>query len=248
MLTKPIYMPDNLSAAPIDFAWSDEIASSLLGDYDELPTRLNNAISATNYKANATLTLAALEWVIYRLGGHTNIHDALHRVEAAWASIIDKRYARCLDFDDVRNDVDCKGNPDGPLQTALCVLEDMHFALSNDRANLGLTTLQATYLAQLVLPTASGYEDWLRRTLEALTAAYPLSPSFVPYSDTYDHSAEPPIPRAWFESLTVPPNAAADHAAWDTFLRGLNPDDNPYLVPADEMRANGFVGKPYRMN
>lgn len=246
MLTQPAYMPTDLAVAPLDFDWDNGIAVSL-SDPDEQPVRLVKAIWAVNYKAKAALGLVCLEWVFWRLHGRADVSDPLQRIEAAWASTVDKAYAKSLDFDNVRDDVHSKGNPAGPRQTALNLLDDLHFAWVRDRTALEWATAKSANLARMVLPASSGYEAWLQRTLAALTAAYPCSAAFDHNARTFDHSAEPPIPRAWFESLTVPPDAAADRAAWDAFLRSLNPADNPYLVPADEMRAAGFVGEPYRM-
>lgn len=246
MLTQPNFMPPDLATPALDYEWDHGIAVAL-GEPDEQPTRLAKAIWAINYKAKMALGLMSLEWVIWRLKGRTDITDALQRLEAAWASTVDPRYARSLDFDDIRDELVKKGDPDGLLQSALIALDDLHYQFSESSGSLEQEAIKCPNLAQYVLPASAGFEAWLQRTLAALAAAYPCSPSFDSSADSFDHSGEPPIPRAWFESLSVPPDAAADRAAWDAFLRGLNPDDNPYLVPADEMKAEGFVGEPYRM-
>ncbi|NTX14389.1 hypothetical protein HUA76_26660 [Myxococcus sp. CA056] len=246
MLHRPRYMPADLSSAPLSFAWSNEIAVSF-SDPNAQPRQLVEKVWSLDYKAKAALGLACLEWVLFRLDGHTDVGDPLQRVEAAWASILDKGYARSLDFDDVRDEVNRKGDPDGPRQKALLLLDDLHFAWGKSRTALEWTAVKSAHLARRVVPASSGYEDWLERTLDALSAAHPCSAGFSHSARTFDHSAEPPIPRAWFESLTVPLDEAADRAAWDAFLRGLDPGDNPYLVLADELRAEGFRGEPYRL-
>lgn len=246
MLTQPSFMPPDLAAPALDYEWDHSIAIAL-GEPDEQPARLAQAIWAINYKAKMALALTSLEWVLWRLKGRTDITDALQRIEAAWASTVDPKYARSLDFDDVRDELVRKGDPDGLRQSALIRLDHLHFHFTDNRTTLELEAIKCPNLAQYVLPANAGFEAWLQRTLAALTTAYPCSPSFDRGGREFDHSAEPPIPRAWFESLTVPPDAAADRAAWDAFLRSLNPADNPYLVPADEMRSEGFVGEPYRM-
>ena len=246
MLTQPGFMPADLATPALDYEWDHGIVGKL-GDPDEQPARLVKAIWAINYKAKMALALTSLEWVLWRLNGRTDITDPLQRIEAAWASTVDRRYSRALEFKDVRNDVVRKGNPDGLRQTALIRLHYLHFLFAKSRSAVEFESIACVNLAHYVLPASAGFEPWLQRTLAALTAAYPVSASFDNTARTYDHSGEPPIPRAWFESLTVPPDAAADRAAWDAFLRSLNPADNPYLVPADEMRAEGFVGEPYRM-
>jgi hypothetical protein len=246
MLIQPSFMPPGLATPALDYEWNHRIANSL-EDPDKQPARLGRAVAAINYKAKMALALTSLEWVLWRLNGRTDVSDPLQRIEAAWASTVDPSYSRELDFNDVRDERVRKGNPDGLRQSALIRLEDLHFEFVDSGSELELEAIKCPNLAQYVLPASAGFEEWLQRTLAALTAAYPCGASFDRSADSFDHSAEPPIPRAWFETLTVPPDAEADRAAWDAFLRSLNPADNPYLVPADEMRAAGFVGEPYRM-
>lgn len=54
-----------------------------------------------------------------------------------------------------------------------------------------------------MLPANAEFKTWRQRTRAALAAAYPCSTSFVRSARTFDHGTEPPIPRTWFESLTV---------------------------------------------
>lgn len=246
MLTQPSFMPPDLAKPPLDYEWDHGIVGKL-GDPDQQPARLVKAIWAINYKAKMALALTSLEWMLWRLNGRTDISDPLQRIEAAWASTVDHRYAKALDFNDVRDDLVRKGNPDGLRQTVLIRLNHLHFQFVKSRSALEREAIKCVHLAHYVLPASAGFEAWLKRTLAALTKAYPCSDSFDRDARTFDHSAEPPIPRAWFESLTVPPKAAADRAAWDAFLSSLNPAENRYLIPAKKMRTAGFVGEPYRM-
>jgi hypothetical protein len=247
MLNQPKYIRSNIVDLPLDFDWNNAIAVEVRNP-DAQPTRLAQAIWAINFKAKMALALTCLEWIFWRLNTRTDVSDGLRRIEAAWAATIHTDYSRDLDFDDIRDDVHHKGNPDGPRQTALILLDRLHMGWRRNHPGVEQIAIMCAHLAQRVLPHGGDYETWLQETLTALTSAYPVGPDFRRSERSYDHSSESPIPRAWFESLTVPPNNVSDRIAWDAFLRGLRPADNPYLVPPDEMRANGFIGEPYRMD
>src|SRR5262245_10221503 len=137
MLTQPSFVPPDLATPALDYEWDHGIANSL-DDPDEQPARLGRAVAAVNYKAKMALALTSLEWVLWRLNGRTDVSDPLQRIEAAWASTVDHRYARSLDFKDVRDDLVRKGNPDGLRQTALLRLDYLHFQFGKSRSALEL--------------------------------------------------------------------------------------------------------------
>lgn len=247
MLTTPHHIPSAITTASLTFNWSGSIAVAIR-DPDEQPQRLAEAIWAVNYKAKAALALVCLEWTIWRLSGHVDVTDAVLRLEAAWAGTYDNLYIRSLDFDDIDDESHVKGNPDGPRQSSLMLLDRWHFAWDRSRSVMERVAIMSANLAQRVQPDSASFEPWLQRCLAALTTAYPCSPRFDRNAKSFDHSGEPSISRAWFDTLAVPPDAVAERAAWDSFLRGLRPADNPYLRPADEMLAEGFTGAPYQAN
>ena len=231
MLKRPSYIHASLAAVPLDFRWSNVVAVSF-GDPDAQPMDLARAIWTVNYKAKAALALTCVEWVAWRLCEQTDVTDVLQRIEAAWASTVDPTYARSLDLDDVRDDVHRAHEPDGPRQTALVLLDRWHFGWRKSLAGLEQISIMCAHLARHVTSSEPGFETWLQQVLTALAAAYPCSTNFDRGARKFDHSAEPPVPRAWFESLTAPPDPAADRVAWASFFGGLNPADNPYLALA----------------
>jgi hypothetical protein len=246
MLNRPSYVPLNIAVAPLSFAWSNEVALKL-DDFDALPARLVDAVEVINYKGKLALGLACLEWVFWRLEGHTDVADALNRIEAAWATQISIRYARSLNYSGVSNTVMTQGNPDGPRQSALLRLTYMDIIYRKGKTQMISEAVRCATLAHHVLPADCGFEPWLQSSLKALASAYPCGSDYDRRARSFDYSAEPPVPRAWLESLTIPADPAAERAALDAFLRDLKPAANPYLIPANEMCAAGFTGEPYRM-
>lgn len=246
MLNRPKFIPADVAVPELNYKWNNSIAVSL-GGYEGLPQRLSKAIDPVNYKGAMALALACLEWALWRIDGRTDINDPLQRIEAAWASTVSPMYARSLDSK-IIDELNQNANPDGLRQAVLKRLDHLHFHFVRSRTNLCLETPLCPNLAQYVLPKSAGFEAWLQQTLVALAVACPKKPKSGGYERTFDHSAEPPVARAWFESPAVPFDNNANREAWDIFLRGLDPGKNPYLVPADEMKANGFTGEPYRIN
>lgn len=244
MLQRPAHIPATLAQAPLAFPWSNEI-SLALDNPENIPARIGDAVARINYKGRAALGLACIEWVAWRLQGLTDIDDLLARLEAAWASTAAVPYAGDLDYNSVSNDHGNPGDPDGPRQDALLRIQDLHFVFKKGRQQMVMAAGKCAVLANHVLPRDCGFEPWLQRVLPALAAIAPAGPPLDRKIKVVDHSAEAPVPRAWFESPTVPADPVAGRAAWDAFLRGLDPAANPYLVPAATLRAEGFPGEPY---
>lgn len=244
MLNRPAHIPAALAQAPLTFPWSNEIAVRL-DDFDAVPPRLGTALEKVNYKGKVAIALGCLEWVVWRLSGFADVQDALQRIEAAWASEVSLAYARSLNLTSVRNDLGAEGDPAGPLQTALIRLELLHLMYRKGKTQMISMSGRCALLAFHVLPADCGFEEWLEKTLVAMAVTDPCGPDYDRSVSRFDYSAEEPVPRAWLDDLSVPRDPAAAAAAWNAFFQAADPTGNPFLVPADEMRAGGFVGEPY---
>lgn len=243
MLNRPAHIPASISQAPLTFPWSNEIALRLDG-FDAVPPRLGRALAKVSYKGRLALALGCLEWITWRLSGLVDVQDTLLRLEAAWASQVAVAYTRDLDVD-AQDDINKPGDPHGPLQEVQLRLEMLHFMYAKAKPEMSVNAGLCALLASHVLPPDCGFEAWLERLLVALAEADPCSPDFSPGADVYDYSAETPVPRAWLERLDVPRDPATSAAEWNAFFQAADPATNPYLVTADEMRAEGFSGEPY---
>ncbi|AKU97352.1 hypothetical protein AKJ09_04016 [Labilithrix luteola] len=244
MLKRPAHIPAAVTQAPLTFPWSNEIAMRL-DDFDGVPPRLGRALAKVNYKGKMAFALGCLEWVVWRLSGFTDVQDALQRIEAAWASQVSEAYARSLDLDSVRDDLTEPGDPAGPLQEALIHLEMLHLMYLKGKPEMTTKAGLCALLAFHVLPSDSGFEAWLEKTLIAMAVTDPCGPDFDRDAIRFDYSGEAAVPRAWLDDLSVPREPAAAAADWNAFFTAADPASNPFLVPADEMRAQGFPGEPY---
>lgn len=244
MLNRPAHIPAAVTHAPLTFPWSNSIAMRL-DDFDATPPRLGDALEKVNYKGKKALALGCLEWVIWRLSGFTNVQDALQRIEAAWTCQVSVAYARPLNLAQVRDDLTAPGDPAGPLQTALIRLQLLDLIYRKGKTQMISMSGRCALLASHVLPPDSGFEAWLEKTLVAMAVTDPCGPDYDRRASRFDYSREAAVPRAWLDDLTVPREPAAAAAAWNAFFAAADPASNPFLVPADEMRAQGFPGEPY---
>ena len=244
MLNRPAHIPAAVTQAPLTFPWSNEI-SLRLDNFDAVPPRLGRALAKVDYKGKMALALGCLEWVVWRLSGLTDVQDALQRIEAGWASQVSVAYARSLNLASVRDELTAPGDPARPLQTALIRLEMLQLIYRKGKTQMISMSGRCALLAFHVLPPDSGFEAWLEKALVAMAVTDLCGPDYDRRARSFDYSGEAAVPRAWLDDLSVPRDPAAAAADWNAFFTAADPASNPFLVPADEMRAQGFPGEPY---
>jgi hypothetical protein len=95
-------------------------------------------------------------------------------------------------------------------------------------------------------PTA--FDNWLDAALRKGAATFPREVQSYDFEeDFYDFRVERIVPREFFFD---PDFEYSDGAAMDVlqkFLDTLDPETNPYLRTADEMKADGYTRSPYKM-
>jgi len=228
--------------APIGYTWNADLALDLYGQKDQNP-RLYLAIDQASYKAKMSLAVAIAEVIVWRFSGHVDLTDATNRVEAGWASAVDAAYARDLDAEMTHDDDQFP--IEGALELALCVLGEANSAYRTGSIYLAEPVVKLATLAAHILPDKDVFQGWLSSAVRALAQAFPRTTDYDRASGVYDASHEKPVPREFFDPpFRYDDNAAA--AAIRQFLQSLDPQRNPHLRSADEMRAAGFTGTPYR--
>src|SRR5260370_21214280 len=81
--------------APIKYQWNSDLGLKFFAAKD-LNLRMHDAINASNFKAKLSVATAISERIIWRLDGQADLTRAYHRIEAAWASVIDPLYSKEL--------------------------------------------------------------------------------------------------------------------------------------------------------
>ena len=231
----------NIIGAPIAYKWSDDIASNI-DDTDN--ARLYRAVDAANFRAKMAVGAALAEWAVWRFEGLVDISDGLLRVEAAWAAVIHPEYVNDFEYDTTADD-DTEPIV-GPYQSALYYLGETAADYLGQNIYLAESVVKQATLARHVMPDKKKFDAWLSDALRRLAAAFPRTSEYDTGTELYDASAEPPVPRAFFETGYVHTDAACRQALSD-FLSGLDYKRNPYLRSPKEMAKHGFVGTAYQL-
>jgi hypothetical protein len=93
-------------------------------------------------------------------------------------------------------------------------------------------------LVEHVLPDSAAYITWRDCVIDRFVRLYPFD---------VDESLGDPVPWQFADPACDARIEDAERLLND-FLRGLNPNDNPFLNPPDIMVAQGFAGQPYTFN
>lgn len=229
MLNPPPHIQrSSVIGAPITYTWAGTAAYNrenvdLLFRFEDISLRGVLAIAA-----------GISEWIAWRLEGLAPTRDTLLFIEAVWAGDIAPEYTIGWDWE---REPPFKGPAQRPLfHTCELLLEVFNSCDAAGAGSASQWSVYLTYLARHVLPDSKPFDDWLTATLDRLAKLCPRNDQ-QPIGD--------PVPR---EAVNVdrPFDAAEIPHLLDTFLKGLDPDDNRYLRKPKNMLALGFRGTPYR--
>ncbi|QSN64242.1 hypothetical protein [Caballeronia sp. M1242] len=223
-----------IAGAPMTYEWDLFVSRSIHHPLFEEHPRLMKAFMKLSVRAAFALTLAQAEWVAWRFEGIVDISDILHRIEAGYAALVDPRYAVLPTPDEPFPD-DLQ-NAHGPVMLARMLLtsgfEYYRQCDAMDRAQ----GISMALLARHVCPDNAKFDKWLS---EACKRCHAQSPAMdVPLVQ------QPAVPRELFE-LADDWDPATASALQDAFVKGLDPDTNPYLVSVARLRQLGVMSTPY---
>jgi len=222
-----------LSALPVDYEWDNAIANDFWAAHDESSPRLAAAINPINGRAAFALGVACAEWVLARVEGHVDTSDASMRVQAAWASVADWRYASLPSPDDA---VDGPIEFSHPLYLAMRLIARAHQMYSDGNVDVNSRAQALAMEAEHVAGRHPAFEPWLEESLRRCNQHYP--DTGVAIED------QPPVAREFFNpEFTFREGIAEESLA--RFLASLDPDANPYLRSPADMLELGFKGAPY---
>jgi hypothetical protein len=209
--------------APAKYEWNSDLAM----DLDDVENdRLYDAINETSFRAKMAIAAALTEWIAWRLHGHVDITEALQRVEAAWASVIDPKYTKSLDFQGSADDDTERVK--GPLEAALSHLGDAHEEYVHGSIYLAEPVMKLAMLARHLAPDKKRFDAWLSETLRRTAKTFPRGVQYDEDSERYDASAETPVARDFFEPGSKYSDAA-NQKAIRQFLENAQAKKNPYL-------------------
>jgi hypothetical protein len=225
---RPAYVEKaGVNRSPLKYKWSADIGLKLYASKDGNP-RLLTALEAVSFRAAMSLGVAVTEWGVWRFEGHTDVTDALARVEAAWACSIDPAFARDLKFA-LSDGVHEEGDPiRGPLEICVAVLGELCARYTKNSIYIVGSVIRQATLVRHILSDKAGFDDWLTSALRRAAITFPRLANYDRKKGVFDPSAEPPVPRDFFEPGFVY-SEDASKAAIRAFLKTLDSKTNPYL-------------------
>jgi hypothetical protein len=232
-MNPPSFVPVAVVGASIAHAWDADIGLSLMRPLPDEHVRLASAFRPLSERSAFAALLATAEWVVWRLKGHADLQDALMRLEAAYAALVDARYGKLTI---PRGEYPDPAEIHGPLDAMVHLMAEGFEAYAAGAAEVKQSAFCMALVARHVLPDAKVFEKWLSATLRTLAKNFP--------DDAHPIETQPAMARATFDGGVGSGTAAA--AALDAFLQSLDPSVNKYLEKRAHLKKLGLPFEPYR--
>ncbi len=222
--------PSGVAQMALDFQWDVRTGDRFMSVRAEDKPKLADAIGAINDRALFGLTIACTEWTVARVSERADaakVQDALWRIDAAWAGLIDARYAELPEPDDSEEETAESLAVNGPIWAATIMMGDAFVdgLKPGHPVVIFQVALGLCQLAEYVCGRSPAFKSWLPETLRRLQQTHP--------ADSKPVSEQKPATLADFRPAGAP-----------SIFEGLEPGQNPYLRSAAELRQAGVVA-PY---
>jgi hypothetical protein len=212
------------------FRWDDQAYERA---YEPLDKDVLARMASLSQRANLAFAIACAEWIFHRFKPVSDAPLLEDYIEAAWAAVVDARYANY--YLEPRGD-DWQGPDRKPLAVTLMLLVDSIVRVENDdHPHIGAVSL--ANLAEHVMTNPRPFQEWRERVIPRLEQLYPLNPR--------DTRGEPVPREALDPDLDFQPEQAP--ALIGGFLRRLDFNANSFLRSPADMRRLYFEGTPYEL-
>jgi len=184
-------------------------------------------------RAILAFAVSCAEWIFHRFRPVSIPPFLDDCIEAAWAAVVDARYANY--YLEPRGD-EWQGPDRKPIAVALMLLVDTIVRVENDdHPDIGALSL--ANLAAHVMTVPTPFQEWRGRVMTRLERLFPLN--------SRDTRGEP-VPREVLDpDFAFQPEMAPTLIG--AFLRRLDYKANPFLRTPEEMRKLFFEGVPYEL-
>ena len=221
MLTVPSdILASGACGAALDYEWDTDVSDDILYPAEDRLPRLAKAYWQCDQRTGYALALATAEWSVWRFDGVVDLGDALRRLEAGYAAVVDARYAVLPEPDEPFPET--LQDAHGPLKLARMLISRAHAYHQQGDDSVHAVGYSLALLALHLYAQAPALEAWLERTLRRCHALHP--PTGAPLA------GQRPVARDFFFAAADAPDT--DPAELRAFLAGLDAARNPYLRAA----------------
>lgn len=227
LLARNYLTSSGVASRDIKYTWDDwDVDSS----YEPLDDDHVSNLEKMSHRANIAFTVASGEWIIFRYSVLSTDPVPSEYAEAAWAAIIDWRYAEYFE----PPDEDWMGPIRGPLSLAIIMIVDAINRADQDDLPC-IASASISNLAKHVIGNNAPYLDWEQKVVRRLQKLFAFDE---------DDPMGAVVPR---EALDPDFDFRIDMTAdlIRAFLSKLDHTKNRFLVAPKEMVDMGFAGTPY---
>jgi hypothetical protein len=212
----------------IRFRWDDWNVEDVDMPLDEA---LQEQLHGISYRAVMAFTILTAEWIVHRFGRLLDDPFPGHHLEAAWAQVVDFRYAPERDI--------ILSEWAGPIRGPVGIAVRRAIFAVQQAESCGEPAWRAgraVKLAEHVIADTSPYHRWREGVIERMIRLYPWNP---------DDRLGEVVPR---EALDLGNDFKIEltEPLVNRFLGGLDWTKNPFLNPPSVILGQGFLGEPYR--
>jgi len=212
------------------FTWDDQQCEKA---YTPLDKAARARLGRLSQRAILAFAISCAEWIFYRFKLVSEAPLLDDYTEAAWAAVVDARYA---DYYLEPRGEEWQGPDRKPLAVALMLLVDTLVRVeSDDHPDIGALSL--SNLTAHVMTDPRPFHEWRERVVTRLEHLYPLN--------SRDTRGEPVPREALDPDFDFKPEMAP--ALFGAFLKRLDYKANPFLRTTEEMRKLFFESVPYEL-
>lgn len=239
------FIASKLSERPVDFDWDDDDPDQY---YRRESRQLEAKVCRVSFRGQLALAAGLTEWIVYRVAKHAFVPDILDFVAAAWAAVVDYRYA--VEWTRPTN-LEFEGPALGSQLAAVRLLDDVYLG-GPDYDPVDYEVCCLAFLAEHITRRNAAYKTWLKQALARMAELSPMPASALDYMRTSSPTAKQraafdwgtPVARVQLDT-SVPLDSVNAADSIDAYLRSLDPTTNRFLNTPEQMLELGFEGVPY---
>lgn len=255
-LTKPaIFVENQFGSKKLQYKWYRGINIKFMEIRNK---KLYNQVIKMNCKAATALTIAACEWIIWRLADWRQESCDLQKyyLQALWVSLISKEYLSRKKIPSNFGKIHTREGE--PIEMVNSNMNKLKLNYIAHHPHIYQNVVNMLELARHVSDDQAFFDPWAKSCLERSIKLFPVPQDnldkdgvFI-YNDTEGFDPylikEPFIPREFYFEPDFNYETADLKQLQSKLLSTVDYKENPFLSSPERMLSIDFVGIPYEIN